>query len=37
MGKGKDFVWPDDATNEISRIIKLLDLLVGQLKDLKTY
>ncbi len=26
MGKGKDFSWPEDATNEISRIIKTIGL-----------
>lgn len=26
MQKGKDFVWPDDATNEIARIIKTIGL-----------
>lgn len=25
MQKGKDFVWPEDATNEIARIIKNMD------------
>ena len=26
MGKGKDFSWPEDATNEIARIIKTIGL-----------
>lgn len=26
MGKGKDFIWPDDATNEIARTIKTIGL-----------
>jgi formate dehydrogenase major subunit len=26
MGKGKDFTWPEDATNEIARIIKTIGL-----------
>ena len=37
MGKGKDFVWPEDATNEISRIIKTIGLTGWRAERLKKH
>lgn len=37
MQKGKDFVWPDDATNEIARIIKTIGLTGWTAERLKKH
>lgn len=37
MGKGKDFVWPDDATDEIARTIKTIGLTGWTAKRLKNH
>lgn len=37
MGKGKDFTWPEDATNEIARIIKTIGLTGWTAERLKKH
>ncbi len=37
MQKGKDFVWPEDATNEIARIIKTIGLTGWRAERLKKH
>lgn len=37
MGKGKDFSWPEDATNEIARIIKTIGLTGWRADRLKKH
>ena len=37
MGKGDKFTWPEDATDEIARALKLLVSKEEQLQESKTY